>query len=420
MTDGFFAEMECHPLEAVSRNMAACTENDVLRALKTAESGVRLHEQEFMALLSPAATQHLERMAQIAQRVTLRNFGRAVQLFTPLYLSNFCSNRCVYCGFNTENAIRRSMLSPEEIEAEGACIAATGLRHILLLTGDAPQKAGPDYIADAARRLRAFFPGIGIEVYSLTEKEYQLLREAGVDSMTMFQETYNPELYAQLHPSGPKRDFLFRLNAPGRAAAAGMRCVNIGALLGLDEWRRDTFFTGLHANWLQERYPGVETAVSVPRMRPHAGAFDRVRPVSDRDLVQIILALRLFLPMSGITVSTRERPGLREHLVPLGVTKLSAGVSTAVGGHVPAAKGGQNQQSTAPFAAPHTRVAECAISECARQVQGSKQKVGQFEIADTRSVDEVAAAIRSMGYQPVFKHWEPLDGAAYTHGTPRQ
>ena len=198
-----------------------------------------------------------------------------------------------------------------------------------------------------------------------------------------------------------------------------MRGVNIGALLGLDDWRRDAFLTGLHANWLQERHPGVETAVSVPRMRPHAGSFDETRPVHDRDLVQIILALRLFLPMSGITVSTRERPDLRDRLIPLGVTKLSAGVSTAVGGHVPA-RDSRRQKSKADAATDATAPQDSRVSDDARSEQCSKQSVGQFEIADTRSVDEVAEAVRKMGYQPVFKHWEPLDGDGYACGARRQ
>lgn len=419
MSDKFFTELEKYSLSDISRDIMAVSNADVLHALETAENGGQLGRREFMALLSPVAADYLERAALAAQHVTLRNFGRAVQLFTPLYLSNYCTNRCVYCGFNAGNAIRRSMLTLEDIKAEGACIAATGLRHILLLTGDAPKKAGPQYIADAARCLRAFFPGIGIEVYSLTEEEYAFLRASGVDSMTMFQETYNPELYASLHPSGPKRDFYFRLEAPGRAASAGMRSVNIGALLGLDDWRRDAFLTGLHASWLQERYPGVETAVSVPRMRPHAGSFNDVRPVRDRDLVQVILALRLFLPMSGITVSTRERPALRDRLIPLGVTKVSAGVSTAVGGHVSTqgSSHGSPGNMRAPVEVMPARAGESDTLDNAKQALScAGQNVGQFEIADSRSVDEVATAIRKMGYQPIFKHWEPLDGDDYACG----
>ena len=229
------------PLEDVEAGLASATSGDVLRALETAQAGGRLEARDYMALLSPVASPYLEDMARLAREVTLRQFGRAVQLFTPLYLANYCTNQCVYCGFNTKNHIHRSMLTMDEVEAEGKAIAATGLRNILLLTGDAPKLTGPDYIAEAARRLRPYFPSIGIEVYSMTEDEYRMLVEAGVDSFTMFQETYNEGLYARLHPAGPKRDFRFRLNAPDRAAAAGMRCVNVGALLGLDQWRRDAF-----------------------------------------------------------------------------------------------------------------------------------------------------------------------------------
>ena len=329
----FYDELRRWPGEEVSAGLAHAPETAARGAVAAAERGEALTPRDFMALLSPAAAPLLEDMARAAQAITLRQFGRSVQLFTPLYLANYCTNRCVYCGFNTGNRIRRSMLSPEEIEREGWAIAATGLRHILLLTGDAPKKIGPEYIAEAARRLRAFFPGIGVEVYAMTVEEYRLLTAAGVDSLTMFQETYNEELYAGLHPAGPKRDFRFRLDAPQRGAEAGMRCIGIGALLGLDEWRRDAFFSGLHAAWLQERYPAVELSLSVPRMRPHAGVFDRVFPVSDRDLVQYITALRLFLPAAGITVSSRERAFLRDRLIELGVTRVSAGVSTAVGGH---------------------------------------------------------------------------------------
>lgn len=373
----FSSELPRWPLEMVDEGIHSATETDVQRVLKQAAGGSRLMPKEFMVLLSPAATPYLETLAQLAREVTLRQFGRTIQLFTPLYLANFCTNKCVYCGFNTSNHIYRSMLSLEEIETEGQLIAATGLRQILLLTGDAPQKTGPDYIAEASRRLRPFFPGIGIEVYSMSEGDYRMLLEAGVDSFTMFQETYNRELYARLHPAGPKRNFLYRLEAPDRAAQAGMRTVNIGALLGLDAWRRDAFYTGLHADWLQKHYPGVDIAVSTPRMRPHEGSFTDIHPADERDLVQYIQALRLFLPSAGITLSTRERPFFRDRLVSLGITKISAGVSTSVGGHT-------GQQNAAADTA-------------------------QFEIADTRTVDEMVDAIQKQGYQPIFKSWEPLD-----------
>lgn len=211
------------PLDEVESGLASATETDVLAALELAENGRRLNARDFMALVSPAASPYLETMARIARDVTVRQFGRSIQLFTPLYLANYCTNQCVYCGFNAKNHIHRSMLTMDEVEAEGKVIAATGLRNILLLTGDAPKLTGPAYIAEAARRLRPYFPSIGVEVYSMSEDDYRMLVDAGVDSFTMFQETYNEELYLKLHPAGPKRDFRFRLNAPDRAA--GRVCV---------------------------------------------------------------------------------------------------------------------------------------------------------------------------------------------------
>ncbi|MEI3477869.1 MAG: radical SAM protein [Bilophila sp.] len=213
------------PLEDVEVGLASATSGDVLRALETAQAGGRLEARDYMALLSPAASPYLEDMARLAREVT-RWVGRAASF--SCRSANYCTNQCVYCGFNTKNHIHRSMLTMDEVEAEGKAIAATGLRNILLLTGDAPKLTGPDYIAEAARRLRPYFPSIGIEVYSTTKDEYRMLVEAGVDFFTMFQETYNEGLYARLHPAGPKRDFRFRPNAPDRAAAAGMRCVNVG------------------------------------------------------------------------------------------------------------------------------------------------------------------------------------------------
>ena len=380
----FYDEVKRHDHAELARRFAQAGEDAVLRAICAAGQGEALTEDDYIALLSPAAAPHLERMAEAARTLTRRNFGRAVQLFTPLYLANYCTNRCVYCGFNTSNAIGRRKLSMEEIDAEGAAIAATGLRHILLLTGDAPKLTGPEYIADAARVLRKHMPGISVEVYSLTEEEYALLAQAGVDGMTMFQETYNEELYAKLHPAGPKRDFRFRLDAPDRAGQAKLRSLNVGALLGLDDWRMDSFFTGLHARWLQRQYPAADIALSVPRMRPHVGVFDDVHPVSDRDLVQVITAARLFLPTAGIVVSSRENAQFRDRLMRIAVTRVSAGVSTAVGGHA----GAPAHDDDSP----------------------------QFDIADPRSPAQMSEAIRALGLAPVFKYWEPLEGESFSCG----
>jgi len=354
------------------QHFKAATENDVLRAV----SLDRVDASAFLTLLSPAAGEHLETMAARAHELTLRHFGRTVSLFTPLYVSNHCANHCRYCGFAAPNSIPRTRLSLEEVRAEGEAIAATGLGHLLLLTGEAPHKAGVDYLEACVEVLRPLFPSISVEVYPMETADYARLTRAGVDGLTVFQETYDPILYAELHPAGPKRDFAFRLNTPQRGAEAGMRVVNIGALLGLTDWRQEIYATGLHAAWLQKRYPGVDIAVSLPRMRPHAGAFQPACIVSDRELVQAMTALRIFLPRLSITISTREAPGFRDNILPLGVTRMSAGVSTAVGGHAKPAK------------------------------------TGQFEISDPRSVAEIEAMLRSHGYQAVFKDWEPIGASA--------
>ena len=352
------------------------TRGDVIHALGQ-ES---LSPENFLALLSPAAEPLLEAMAQKAQSLTLRHFGRSIQLFTPLYLANFCTNRCVYCGFNAKKNIARHQLSLEEVEAEAKAIAASGLRRILALTGDAPTRTGAAYLASCTAILARHFSSVGIEVPSMHTEEYRMVVEAGVDSMTMFQETYNETLYEQLHPAGPKRDFAFRLDAPQRAVEGGIRAVNLGALLGLDDWRRDIFCTAMHGRFLLHRYPHLELSVSLPRLRP-CGETPQHGPelafqpqgVDDRQLVQALTALRCFLPQVGITLSTREPAALRDCLIPLGITRISAGVSTAVGGHAARADDTDNTP--------------------------------QFDISDPRSVADMTAALNTLGYQPVFTDW---------------
>ncbi len=356
------------PADRRSRGTAAATSDKVCAVL---EKDV-LQPADFLTLLSPAAQPHLEDMARKARELTLRYFGRAVNIFTPLYISDVCTNQCRYCGFNAKNKQPRRHLSVDEAYAEAKAIADMGFQHILLLTGDAPKLSSPLYIASVVRRIKPLFASIGIEVYSLTQAEYALLLEAGVDSMTMFQETYNPELYAWLHPVGPKHDYAFRLNAPERAAAAGMRSLGLGALLGLESFEQDAFATGLHAWWLQRNFPGVDVSVSIPRICPHEGDFDVQHAVDDRHLVQYVTAMRCFLPRAGITCSSRESAFMRNHLVPIGVTRVSAGVSTAVGG----------------------RATE------------DKHNPGQFEISDRRSLAEMTAALAGIGYQAVLKDWE--------------
>ena len=346
------------------------TDGDVQRVLGKHS----ISPEEFLCLLSPAAEPHLEQMARQAHDLTVAQFGRTMVLYTPLYLSNFCTNSCLYCGFNRDNRIVRRQLTLAELDVEARAVADTGLKHILILTGDAPTKASVDYIVACCGLLRRYFPAIGMEIYALSQSDYRRLIDAGVDSLTIYQETYNESLYRRLHPKGPKRDYRFRLGAPESACRAGMRAVNVGALLGLDNWRRDAFLTGLHACYLQDSYPETEISVSLPRMRPHVGGFQPGCIVEDRHIVQIMTALRLFMPRVGITISTRESARFRDRLLPLGGTRMSAGSCTAVGGRTE-----------------------------------EKASVGQFDISDERSVPEMVAMLRRAGWQPVFKDWQSID-----------
>ncbi|MDF2565364.1 MAG: thiH [Massilibacillus sp.] len=344
------------------------TDDDIINVLNKPS----INRLDYLTLLSPLAENHLEAIAKRANQDTIRNFGRVMQLFTPMYIANYCINQCVYCGFNHENKLKRVKLSMEEIKAEGKLIAETGLKHVLILTGESQEHSSPDYILQAVENLKGFFTSISIEIYSLEEAEYKHAVEAGVDGMTMFQEVYDADIYKELHLAGPKSNYAFRLDAPERACRSGMRTVNIGALLGLNDWRKEAFLTGVHADYLQRKYSDVEIAVSTPRMRPSVGGFPPRVLVKDINIVQYITAYRIFMPRSGITLSSRESAKLRNHLAHLGVTKMSAGVTTAVGGH---SKG---------------------------------EEVSQFDISDSRSVREMSAMLYGEGYQPIYKDWQAL------------
>lgn len=349
------------------------TRNDVLRVL----SKDNLDIFDFLTLLSPVAAQSdlLEAMARKSSQLTVQNFGKTITMFTPLYLANICENACIYCGFNRNSNAKRSKLSLEDVEAEAKAIKESGMRHVIILTGESRLATPPSYIADCARILSKYLDSVSIEVYSLCEDDYKMLFEAGVDGFTMFQETYNEDIYPTIHPSGPKHDYKRRLESPELACKANFHSVNLGALLGLDDWRRDSFFTALHAKYLIDKYPKTDVAVSLPRIRPTAkgGAFSPVCDVTDLTIVQAMTAYRCFLPRLGITVSTRELPEFRDNIIGLGVTKMSAGSITEVGGHADQAK-----------------------------------TEGQFEISDPRSLEELSQAIIQKGYQPVYKDWEVL------------
>lgn len=345
------------------------TEQDVRRALEKENRG----PEEFAALLSPAALPFLEEMAQKAREETRRHFGNSVYLFTPLYIANYCENYCIYCGFNCHNKIRRAQLNEAEIEEEMQAIAKTGLQEILILTGESRKKSTVEYIGKACQIARKYFKVIGLEVYPMNSDEYRYLHECGADYVTVFQETYDSDKYETLHLAGHKRIFPYRINAQERALKGGMRGVGFGALLGLSDFRKDAYATGIHAWLLQRKYPHAEIAFSCPRLRPIINN-DKINPmdVHEAQLLQVVTAYRLLLPFAGITVSTRECARVRDNLACIAATKISAGVSTGVGSHA-----------------------------AEMEDQGDEQ----FEISDSRTVEEVYRDLENLGQQPVMNDY---------------
>ena len=306
------------------------------------------HEQrtpeDFAALLSPAALPLLEEIAHKAQQERQRYFGNSVTFFTPLYIANYCENYCIYCGFNSHNRIHRARLNKEQLVTEMANIAKTGMQEILILTGESRKMSDIEYIGAACRLARQYFKVIGVEIYPVNSDEYAYLHQCGVDYVTVFQETYNSAKYSQLHLAGPKRIFPYRFNAQERALRGGMRGVGFAALLGVDDFRKDAFATGLHAYLLQKKYPHAEIALSCPRLRPIINN-DKIKPldVHERQLLQAVCAYRLFLPFASITVSSRECARVRDNLMLICANKISAGVNTGIGGHSQAQELGDEQ-----------------------------------------------------------------------------
>lgn len=354
-------------MEAYDYN--AYTAQDVIRALNKENRG----PEEFKALLSPAAEPFLEEMARLATLETRKHFGNSVYLFTPLYISNYCENYCIYCGFNCHNKIRRVRLDEAQIEKELKAIAATGLEEILILTGESRAKSDVAYIGEACKLARKYFKMVGLEVYPMNSEDYAYLHQCGADYVTVFQETYNADKYETLHLAGHKRVFPYRLNAQERALKGGMRGVAFAALLGLDDFRKDAFATGMHAFLLQRKYPHAEISFSCPRLRPIVNNADiNPKDVHEKQLLQVMCAYRLFMPFAGMTISTRERAGFRDHVIGMAATKISAGVSTGIGSHAE---------------------------------DSGEQGDDQFEIADGRNVEEIVEAIKARGLQPVMNDY---------------
>jgi 2-iminoacetate synthase len=368
----FYDEIKRMNRAEIEKEIETRTEADVESALQSVRPG-GVDFDSFVSLLSPAAERYIEEIARQAHLVTQQRFGKTVSLFAPLYVSNLCSNSCAYCGFNTKNPVRRLALTPEEVRKEGEFIHRLGFRHLLLVSGEAPGVASVDYFVRITGLLRSLFSSIAVEIYPMSVEQYRAMVACGVDGLTVFQETYSEELYKRFHLGGKKRDYRWRLETPDRGGEAGFRRIGLGALLGLANWRMEGFYMGLHAKYLMRKYWKSQLSVSFPRLRPAAGFFQPPHPVSDLNFVQLLTALRLFLPDTGFTLSTREPADFRDHLIPLGITSISAGSKTDPGG----------------YTRPQPNGAEA-----------------QFEIADHRDPDAVAEAIRQQGYEPVWKDWD--------------
>jgi 2-iminoacetate synthase len=373
----YFDDMEKIPHDIMNKVINAMnnydydkyTDEDVIRAIN---KDVLLPE-DFAALLSPAAMNHLEEIARAAQKETRKHFGNSIYMFTPLYIANYCENYCIYCGFNCHNKIKRAKLDEAGIEKEMQAIAKTGLKEILILTGESKKMSDVEYIGMACKIARKYFNVVGLEVYPMNSDEYAYLHKCGADYVTVFQETYNSDKYETLHLAGHKRIFPYRVNAQERAIMGGMRGVGFAALLGLDDFRKDAFATGMHAYLLQKKYPHAEIAFSCPRLRPIINN-DKINPmdVHEAQLLQVICAYRLFMPYASITISTRECERVRNNLISIAATKISAGVSVGIGEHA------ENEDTKGD---------------------------GQFEIDDSRSVKQVYVAIKERGLQPVMSDY---------------
>ncbi|SEP85777.1 2-iminoacetate synthase [Butyrivibrio sp. TB] len=335
--------------------------------------------EDFKALLSPAAEPFLEEMAIKARNETGKHFGNTVYIFTPLYIANYCENYCVYCGFNCYNHIHRMCLNTEQIEHEMKVIAQSGMEEILLLTGESRSVSDVHYIGEACMLARKYFKNVGLEVYPLNTDEYKYLHECGADYVTVFQETYDTDVYESLHLMGHKRVWPYRFNAQERALRGGMRGVAFSALLGLADFRKDALATGLHLYYLQRKYPYAEMSLSCPRLRPIINN-DKINPmdVHEKQLCQIICAYRIFLPFAGITVSSRESSTFRNGIVKIAATKVSAGVSTGIGDHESKYTGKESDTN-----------------------KGDEQ----FEINDSRSLDHMYEDIADEGLQPVLNDY---------------
>jgi 2-iminoacetate synthase len=359
--------------DGVKGSIYSKTAGDVERALNKEQRDL----EDFKALVSPAAAPYLEQMARLSHALTRKRFGNTIQLYIPLYLSNECQNICTYCGFSFTNKLPRRTLTEAEVLQEVAVIKAMGYDHVLLVTGEANQTVGVPYFKKVLEWIRPHFSHISMEVQPLDQAEYEELIPLGLNTVLVYQETYHQEDYKKHHPRGKKSNFQYRLETPDRLGQAGVHKIGLGVLIGLEDWRTDCFFTALHLNYLERRYWKTKYSISFPRLRPFSGGLAPKVEMSDRELVQLICAYRLFSQDVELSLSTRETPKFRNNVLKLGITSISAGSKTNPGGY--------------------------AVEP---------QSLEQFEISDERSPQEIAELIRAQGYEPVWKDWDRVMAGA--------
>jgi len=367
MSNTFKDLFDTYSWEEISKSIYAKTDADVLQALRSSKRTL----EDFKALISPAAAPYLEQMAQLSRQLTLKRFGKVMQLYVPLYLSNECNNICTYCGFSYDNKVKRKTLSSIEIMQEVAAIKKMGYDHVLLVTGEANQSVHTAYFKKVLELIRPHFSHISMEVQPLDTADYEELIPYGLHTVLVYQETYHQEDYKKHHPKGKKSNFDYRLETPDRIGTAGMHKMGLGVLIGLEDWRTDSFFTALHLEYLEKKYWKSKYSLSFPRLRPFSGGLEPKVEMTDRELVQLICAYRLLNEEVELSISTRESIVFRDHIIGLGITSISAGSKTNPGGY-----------SVAP------------------------SSLEQFEISDERSPDEIAAMLQLNGYEPVWKDWD--------------
>jgi len=367
MTNSFNDLFNTYSWDEVSSSIYSKTTADVVHALGKSERTL----EDFKALLSPAAAPYLEQMAVLSRALTLKRFGKVMQLYVPLYLSNECNNICTYCGFSYDNKVKRKTLTAIEIMQEVVVLKEMGYDHVLLVTGEANQSVHLDYFKMVLELIRPHFAHISMEVQPLDTNEYEQLIPYGLNTVLVYQETYHREDYKKHHPKGKKSNFEYRVETPDRLGEAGIYKVGLGVLIGLEDWRTDSFFTALHLSYLEKKYWKSKYSLSFPRLRPFSGGLEPKVEMSDRELVQLICAYRLFNGEVELSISTRESIIFRDHIVGLGITAMSAGSKTNPGGY--------------------------AVEP------GSLE---QFEISDERSPAEISEMLRHKGYEPVWKDWD--------------